>query len=478
MHLRFSLMVALLAALAAAGCGGGDSTGLRQDAKWDFANAGQDANSVDGTKGEAGTTEADGGIVECGNSEVADLGSLDTAVSWPRQDGADTSAATPPTAPDVGDSEDGIANDAMVRNAAGDVGRDVSSSPGAALDVRPALDADGVVDLGTGPEDVTSVSADVYANVHILSDDVSSQAVFSGSTLFFPASAGALVAQLQAGDVIVSGLGSGFILKVMSSPIESTTGPSVTPNRRQVGVRRQYAGGTGGAATWIAFQTTTATFLDVFRNIDATLTLTLPSKSQDNSGYIVAGNEKAGLMFSQALVSVGSTLRFNIKIVGGKLVAVSTGSTIRLDANYALKLFAQGQSNWSASQPVWTSPPIPIRFQLGVVPVVSSLVFDLVLGADASAEGVASIEIGKSCSDILSSTASWTASGGWNPQSSSEINCSTIGPNLTFAASASAVGKLTLESRWSFGTLFGAMVGGLTLAVNAHVGATAILWLS
>jgi len=363
-------------------------------------------------------------------------------------------------------SADSAASEVDAAGAAGTPGVDGAST---------GVDGGSVADspAGSDASDVTSAPADVYPNVHVLSDDVASQAVVSGTTIFFPSSVGDAVTQLQVGDVIVSGYGDGFILKVTSSPVESATGPAdAAPQPKIQLLRHIYGGPAGETETWFSFQTAAGNFLDVFRDVDATLTFTPPSLTEDASGYIVAGDASAGLIFSKALVSVGSILSFRIRIINGQLDAVATQSTLTLSAAYAIRLFAQGNTAWTGAKTVWTSVPIPIRFQLGIVPVVSSLTFDLVLSASAAAQGLASVEVGKSCSNTLESTVTWTAGNQWTSEKTPTTICSTIGPDLTLQANATVGGMATLESKWNFRSL-GIVAGGSELAINAHLDATA-----
>lgn len=110
--------------------------------------------------------------------------------------------------------------------------------------------------------DVTSAPAEVNSNVRVLPDDVAALARLEGDILYLPSTP--VTTAYGPGDILLSGVGRGFLRTAISRAAASTAPKSLRPQ------------GLGDA--WVAITTASASLVDVFRNVDATLTYTPASR--------------------------------------------------------------------------------------------------------------------------------------------------------------------------------------------------------
>lgn len=278
--------------------------------------------------------------------------------------------------------------------------------------------------------DVLSAPADVYPNVRVLTDEVAALARLDGDTVYLPATEA--TSAYQPGDVLVSGVGRGLLRKVTSLPQAAPAPASLKPL------------GLGDA--WVSFPTVLASFVDVFRNVDATLVYTPDAIVHDASGTVIID----GLTLSRASMTLRPKATLTVRIVDGELDTVSATIDDVVDLTAALKLSASQAVEWSGSVTAWESPHIPVRFVLGGVPIVSEVFVDLFFSANAEASAEASYEVGKSCSRTATASVTWQR-GSWSADPAlSDRTCTTIGPSVQMKGTASARLKATLEAEWNF----------------------------
>jgi hypothetical protein len=274
----------------------------------------------------------------------------------------------------------------------------------------------------------------------------------SASSLSGSGSAADTLAQLHAGDVVVSSQAGGFLREVVS----------VTADGDRVVV------GTGPAALDQALvQGQLHASHDLLAAGDSTIGGDRSASSVVNVPPVVLNFDELpifdygakGKLALNGQVTLHPYLDFDLAFSGGKVKNFDLIFHGDIDANVALKLTAGGDLSQSFAQTIWQMPPVVLTQFIGPVPLVETISVELVAVGEAHAGLNGTLTLGGLEANAQLSAGAKFDGSQWSPVGSQSIDVKPIKPSLAVNAHAGASVKLQARVSVRFYDVAGPFLG-------------------
>jgi hypothetical protein len=310
----------------------------------------------------------------------------------------------------------------------------------------------GGTDAG-GPSGGITITAPavVAPDVRVVPDDVAARTTLSGDKLSFSSSDEAFVASIHAGDVLVSGVGDGYAVRVAKLP--TRTSPRLAP---------------AGLGDYL-LDVLPASFLDVFKELDLDRTESVGPITVDSSGLLTLQEGVAFMSVSPARLDLAPTFRFAVKIEGGALVSATVGITDVVKVQQGAKLGLEKSWSQSGSKVLYSSPTIPITLVLGGLPIPTRLGFELTARAELTASGSVDATLARTCGGPVGGSVVYRRDDGYSYTEAHDFSCHLEPSELHAQMEASAGVGLDLDANWRVWAL-GKLSVGVAADLTASIG--------
>ena len=299
--------------------------------------------------------------------------------------------------------------------------------------------------------DVSTSTAEVRANVRILSEDEGAAALVDASSVAFPLEGYGGLATLAVGTVLVSTSKGGFLRRI-DAVIPSTT--------RDGAIHKQTLG-----ELYTVFQTSIASLADVFFNLDTSVVVAPSPLSVDET--IELGNASFKVTLGQVKVDVAPKLTLALKLERGEPLRMSADVTV--DLKLALQAGLAAEANFAVKddRELWRSAPIPVNFSLGPVPIISAIRFAIIAHAKADAKARVTAGFNVACTRTVTTHLLWEKEGGASTAWDRAESCDSL-PSPDYRGDALSVTEgfsthsdvsIELRAEWNFFSLASISVG-------------------
>lgn len=253
----------------------------------------------------------------------------------------------------------------------------------------------------------------VADNVKVIDESV--DVTVESATLTIPASQANKVKDVQAGAIVVSGKGNGFLRRVTS---------------------------VSEVANSVVLMTESASLAEVIQQgqISGTIPLDFSSNPSqkdglglDLSGQVLYDDNGLTITLSQAVINFVPDLNLAIEFDGSSLGHFRVEAVGNLSGSLVAQVVYDGGASFSQTIPLYESAPIITTIWAGFVPIVIVTTLQVEAGFTVNFENSVTLEAGASFGAQVSAGAEYS-NGNWNLIADQDFQLTAIGPTLDVTA--------------------------------------------